>query len=159
MSAIPSNFADTEKTVTLDKEYKNIVLPNTLKTINKSAIRNCINIEKIIIPKSVTYIGNGAFAGCLKLRDIYYLGTEDVWIDLTSNSTIPSDAKIHFLGNGSQASDFVYTIENNKVTINTKGYGHGVGMSQYGANYMANNNKTYKEILFHYYQNTEISII
>ena len=55
--------------------------------------------------------------------------------------------------------NFTINILEDLVEITTNGYGHGVGMSQYGANYMANNNKTYKEILFHYYQNTEISII
>lgn len=43
------------------------------------------------------------------------------------------------------------------VTFNVKGYGHGVGMSQYGANAMAKNGATYQEILKHYYQGTNIS--
>ena len=41
----------------------------------------------------------------------------------------------------------------------TKGSGHGVGMSQYGAQAMAKENKTYQEILKHYYQNIEIKRI
>lgn len=47
----------------------------------------------------------------------------------------------------------------NTITISTKGYGHGVGMSQYGANGMAKEGYTYKEILKHYYLNTEIKKI
>lgn len=38
----------------------------------------------------------------------------------------------------------------------TYGYGHSVGMSQYGADYMAKQGSTYEEILAHYYPNTEI---
>lgn len=49
--------------------------------------------------------------------------------------------------------------KNTKLTITTKGYGHGVGLSQYGANGMAKEGKTYKEILAHYYQGTEIKKI
>ena len=41
-----------------------------------------------------------------------------------------------------------------KVTIRTKGYGHGVGMSQYGA--MALEGAGYEEILKHYYTGVEI---
>lgn len=44
----------------------------------------------------------------------------------------------------------------NKITINTKGYGHGVGMSQFGANEMAKEGNDYKKILKHYYQGIEI---
>lgn len=51
---------------------------------------------------------------------------------------------------------FDVLIENNKVLVVTKGFGHGVGMSQYGANGMANNGYNYKEILEHYYQGTTI---
>ncbi len=36
------------------------------------------------------------------------------------------------------------------------GYGHGVGMSQYGANVMAQQGKSYREILAHYYPGTEL---
>lgn len=41
-------------------------------------------------------------------------------------------------------------------TVTCEGYGHGVGMSQYGADYMARQGSTYSEILAHYYPGTEI---
>ncbi len=44
-----------------------------------------------------------------------------------------------------------------KFVITTKGYGHLVGMSQYGANYLAREGKTYDEILSHYFPGTELS--
>ena len=46
--------------------------------------------------------------------------------------------------------------EDTKIIIKNKGYGHGVGMSQYGAEGMARAGYTYDEILKHYYQNIEI---
>lgn len=46
-----------------------------------------------------------------------------------------------------------------KIEIKTHGFGHGVGMSQWGANYMAMNGSLYSEILKHYYRDTHISII
>ena len=48
------------------------------------------------------------------------------------------------------------TLLGEKVKITTKGYGHGVGMSQYGALGMAKEGYNYEEILNHYYKNTEI---
>ena len=47
--------------------------------------------------------------------------------------------------------------KDNNIIINTKGYGHGVGMSQFGANEMAKEGSDYKKILKHYYEGTEIS--
>lgn len=58
-----------------------------------------------------------------------------------------------------RSTDFEFLLENNNIKITTRGYGHGVGMSQYGANYMAKEGYTYKEILLHYYQNVEITKI
>ena len=55
-----------------------------------------------------------------------------------------------------RSTDFDIDITDNLVKITTRGFGHGVGMSQYGANEMANAGYNYKEILSHYYQNTEI---
>ena len=45
------------------------------------------------------------------------------------------------------------------VQIETKGYGHGVGMSQYGANGMAKEGYKYEDIIKHYYQDVEIKKI
>lgn len=57
---------------------------------------------------------------------------------------------------GLRSTDFEITSNGNKYLITTKGYGHGVGMSQYGANEMAKRGKNYQEILKYYYQGTEI---
>ena len=53
-------------------------------------------------------------------------------------------------------SSFFNIKINENVTITTKGYGDGVGMSQYGAQGMALEQKNYKEILEYYYKNTKI---
>ena len=51
---------------------------------------------------------------------------------------------------------FSIVLNDKKVTINTKGYGHGVGMSQYGALGMAKEGYDYIEIIQHYYKDVEI---
>lgn len=58
-----------------------------------------------------------------------------------------------------KSTDFEITQISTNVIIKTKGYGHGVGMSQYGALGMAKEGKNYQEILSHYYQNTNIKKI
>ena len=54
------------------------------------------------------------------------------------------------------SSNFDISFAEDIVVFKVTGYGHGVGMSQWGAEGMANNSYTYDEILFHYYTNTDI---
>lgn len=55
-----------------------------------------------------------------------------------------------------QSSDFTWERKGDNIVITTKGYGHGVGMSQYGANGMALEGKTHSDIIAHYYKDVEI---
>ena len=55
-----------------------------------------------------------------------------------------------------RSTDFEITINEDKIKITTKGYGHGVGMSQYGANELAKIGYNYEEILKHYYTGIEL---
>jgi len=53
-----------------------------------------------------------------------------------------------------RSTDFTLTLKDKTILIQVKGYGHGVGMSQWGAEVMAKEGKDYTEILAHYYPNT-----
>ena len=57
---------------------------------------------------------------------------------------------------GLRSSDFEIELVGSNVVIQTKGYGHGVGMSQYGALGMAKKGYSYREILMHYYTGTTL---
>lgn len=58
-----------------------------------------------------------------------------------------------------RSTSFEIKITDDKVIFNVNGYGHGVGMSQYGANGMAKNGYKYNDILTHYYKNCDIKKI
>ncbi|MDG5471203.1 stage II sporulation protein D [Jeotgalibacillus sp. ET6] len=60
---------------------------------------------------------------------------------------------------GLRSTDFHWTQQGDSIIIQTKGYGHGVGMSQYGANGMAKEGKTYGEIVTHYFKGVEIASV
>ena len=55
-----------------------------------------------------------------------------------------------------RSTDFNIEKNGDNVVITTKGYGHGVGMSQYGANALAKQNKNYQEIIKYYAQGTNL---
>ena len=79
---------------------------------------------------------------------------EEVYVDDKLYTGIKFRELLHL-----RSTDF--NIKENGATyiITTYGYGHGVGMSQYGASYLAKDNKDYKYIIDYYYQNTEIKNI
>ena len=55
-----------------------------------------------------------------------------------------------------RSANFEILINGDKITFRVKGYGHGVGMSQNGANVLAQDGKTSREILKHYYSGVDI---
>ena len=60
---------------------------------------------------------------------------------------------------GLRSADFDVTYDDEQAVIKTRGYGHGVGMSQYGANAMASAGSTWREIISHYYPNCSIESV
>ena len=57
---------------------------------------------------------------------------------------------------GLRSACFTWEIQENRVVFFVTGYGHGVGLSQYGANQMAKDGADWKEILAHYYTGVSI---
>lgn len=74
---------------------------------------------------------------------------------LTINGTVFSGKDVYYKL-GLRSSDFSFEQLGSNVIVSTKGYGHGVGMSQYGALGMAKKGYSYREILSHYYVGTTL---
>ena len=72
------------------------------------------------------------------------------------NPIIDKDVRALF---GLNSTHFTIKTTDTSLTFHTQGYGHGVGMSQYGARNMAENGKSYREILTHYYTDTQITAL
>ena len=60
---------------------------------------------------------------------------------------------------GLRSSAFTAAYADDAFTFTVSGYGHGVGMSQYGANIYAKQGWSYEEILAHYYPNTQLTSV
>ena len=99
------------------------------------------------------------------LLNLHY--NEDLNIEITDKTSTGRVKKIKINGKELTGSDvcsklglrstfFEIIKEDNKIIIKNKGYGHGVGMSQYGAQGMAKVGYTYQDILKHYYTGIEI---
>ena len=55
-----------------------------------------------------------------------------------------------------RSADFTFEKTDEGIIFTTLGYGHGVGLSQYGANGLAKNGYSYYDILYHYYPGTSL---
>ena len=96
----------------------------------------------------------GLADGQIRIENIRYTKGGGV-LDLSINGRIFSGIELRKLLQ-LRSTAFVITVMGESVTITTKGFGHRVGMSQYGAEAMALEGKTYQEILSHYYVGTEL---
>lgn len=67
--------------------YENIIIPNSVTSINGGAFLYCENLTSITIPNSVTSIGNSAFYYCKRLQKVYYNSTENEWNNVSIGST------------------------------------------------------------------------
>ncbi len=103
------------------------------------------------------------------LKKLHLDATNKVNIKILNKTSSGRVQKISVNGTTFTGSNFVNLLGlrsvnfsvnvDKKIIITTKGYGHGVGMSQYGAEGMARAGYTYDEILKHYYTDVKIEKI
>lgn len=74
-------------------------------------------------------------------------------VEVCSDSVSSADFRVAL---GLRSCCFEIDSSDDGITVRTFGNGHMVGMSQYGADYMARQGSDYEEILAHYYKNIEI---
>ena len=113
--------------------------------------------ESISIPKDalIKRLGLNSDTDILKIENICYTnggGIDTITIcgEAIKGTTLRKKLELN-------STAMMIRITDDSVIITTKGKGHRVGMSQYGANAMAKNGATYKEILEHYYYQTELT--
>lgn len=100
--------------------------------------------------------------------DLELTSTPSEWISINSVSDSGSVLDVSVGGRqmsgsllrtllGLRSACFTVTANEDSITLDVKGYGHGAGMSQYGAGAMAANGSSYEEIIKHYYTDVEIT--
>ena len=121
---------------TLDNS--NTKLFEVTKTVPKTQFCEALNIDCTHLKITNITTDTSNRVETLSINDTQYTG-----IDIRKKFNLRS-------------TDFTIKENNDNIIFTTKGYGHGVGMSQYGANTMAKNGSNYEEILKYYYQGVEI---
>ena len=63
-------------------QVTSIIIPEGVKSIGAEAFYGCTALSAVSIPDTLTSIGEDAFCDCSHLKDVYYTGTEDEWLDI-----------------------------------------------------------------------------
>lgn len=129
----------------LNNKGKNIGTLKSIKIDEVSASNYVTKITFIGTNSNVTYKGDSirASLGYSKLKSAYFT--------INNNSSYNNDNDTIFNTLDSYISGYNSVISSNIYTFSGHGYGHGVGMSQYGAKTMADKGFDYKKILSFYY--------
>ena len=135
--------------------YYNKIKEAVNETKGKVLTYNDEVIEAFYFAMSNGYTEN---ASLVFNEDKDYLQSVTSIYEITINEKVFKGTEVRKLLN-IRSTDFEIKINNNQIEVVTKGYGHGVGMSQYGANGMAKEGKNYEEILTYFYKNVKLSSI
>ena len=111
-----------------------------LEKLKQEYLEIQINFEESESIKILDYTQSG------RVRTVKFGNTEIAGIKVRS-----------FLG--LKSTNFSIKLEGDNIIFSVKGYGHGVGMSQTGADSMAKAGNSYEEILKHFYTGVEITTI
>lgn len=124
--------------------YGNI---GTLKEIDFSNLKQ--DPQKASKPQMIKFIGDKKSLELTKtqLRDLLKLKSSNFTINIAGEKTkqMPTKLKLDKISK--------------QLTINGSGFGHRLGMSQWGAKSLADKGKNYQQILYHYYENVNIKKI
>lgn len=143
---------DRGEEVVSGNKFRNIIGNTVLKS-------TCFNVVSGNIgnngstEKKVYVVGSDGKAIFKKLSELSIVsGKLNKPASRSSRSSVISKDRVEVLSD----EESTPVISNSEIIINGKGYGHGVGMSQYGAKKMAELGYTFEEILKHYYTDIDI---
>jgi stage II sporulation protein D len=114
--------------------------------------RSAAEIAEVLKPyklgtlKAIEVLSRGVSGRALMIRIVGQSG----------ETNVEGELKIRQLFGGLRSSMFIVDVKDGGATFTGGGFGHGVGMCQTGSIGMADNGKTYRDILKHYYPGSRI---
>ncbi len=80
------------------QETISLNVPEGVKSFQFCQFEDYVNLQSIVIPKSISFIATSAFKNCKELKNVYYRGSEDEWkaITIYGNNEPLLNANIHY---------------------------------------------------------------
>lgn len=160
----PNTWWNTVSESTLDKtqisEIKNYVVRNKLigvNSVNDFKITDIVNVKYDPAGDAKKrLLGSVTFNYFLKKDGNYVMGDDgNIKVHTYTIEKDSDDMRVVF---SSQKSPYIQQVEESETTFKVigSGYGHGVGMSQWGAQQMAKEHLNYEQILAFYYEGASL---
>ena len=125
-------------------------------TATKDSIRSLLNLKSTLI--TIADNSSGSSAAYIKGADgqaINFSDLNDVYAVSSSGGTMKvngSNSSLYVIGGNGITSELDKTGgTGDTIVISGRGYGHGVGLSQFGAIAMGDDGYTWDEIIEHYF--------
>ena len=111
-----------------NEEIKDLVIPNTITSINQLAFYSCSSLKSVTIPSSITQIGYDAFEGCTGIESVYITDLV-AWCNIYFNDdkSNPLYYANHFYISENEVNDLV--IPNNIESIKINSFSHSKSIS------------------------------
>ena len=103
---------------------KEVVIPDTVTEIHSRAFQNDTSLLYIRIPNSVKEIHSDAFYGCTKIRNVYFLGTEEEWnnVSISSGNHFMTQKNLFFNDENGHTHNYENDIVVTPAGCETQGY-------------------------------------
>lgn len=95
---IPSYVREIGRSAFVDSSIRSISIPDSITEIKYCTFWNCQELNRIALPASIVTIIQDAFRNCVSLSDVYYVGSEREWNEITieNNNGYLTSATIHY---------------------------------------------------------------
>ena len=105
------------------KDQESVIIPSMINgkpvvCIREKAFNECVKLQRILIPKSITNIENCAFFNCNQIKRVFYEGTKEEWgkISIGGGNYFMTGKSKYYSPNLTD-NKLVYSVENEEVTI------------------------------------------
>jgi len=105
------------------KDQESVIIPSMINgkpvvCIREKAFNECVKLQRILIPKSITNIENSVFSNCNQIKKVFYEGTKEEWGNiLIGEGNYLMTGKSKYYSPNLTNNKLVYSVENEEVTI------------------------------------------
>ena len=106
---VPENVKTIYGYAFANVKSKSITIYGQITTLYTKLFNNCTELEYVVLPATLTTMGEDVFLGCTVLKDIYFMGTKEQWDEIDkTKAALPDGVTMHY---GEKTPLIKYTVK------------------------------------------------